>query len=141
MDKELELQGYSVDPATGFLEKKEKNTFGARAKTAFLKDLKKTGNQSKSLRDLGFTNDDFDFAVRKDLIFNKAYRGTLLEMRHELEGDLYTAGLEGNAKKAQMWLQAFFPETYKPSAAKPAKKEATNPVLDALYDKAMETNK
>ncbi len=134
MLKDDELTGYTADPATGFLEKAEKNSFGARAKTAFLKDLKKTGNQSKSLRDLGFTNEDFDFALRKDLIFKKAYNNTLLEMRHDLEGDLYVSGLAGDTKKAQMWLQAFFPETYKPSAAKKTKQATVDP-LEALYKK------
>ncbi len=129
-----ELDGYVVDPATGFLEKNEKNSFGAYEKTRFLKDLKKTGNQSKSLRCLGLTNTEFDFALRKDLIFKKAYRETLLEMRHDIEGDLYTGALEGDTKKAQMWLQAFFPEVYKPSAANRKAKPSVDP-LDALYKK------
>ncbi len=129
-----DLAGYAQDPATGFLEKAEKNSFGARVKTAFLKDLKKTGNQSKSLRDLGFTNEDFDVALRKDLIFKKAYLNTLLEMRHDLEGEMYTAGLNGDAAKARLWLQAHFPETYKPAAAKKTKQAATDP-LEALYKK------
>ncbi len=134
MLKDDELSGYLADPATGFLEKNKNNSFGAFEKTKFLKLLKKTGNQSKSLGDVGCVNEEFDFALRKDLIFKKAYANTLLEMRHELEGDLYVSGLAGNPKKAQMWLQAFFPETYKPSAAKRPKREAVDP-LEALYKK------
>lgn len=129
-----DLNGFVADAATGFLEKNEKTPFGAREKTAFLKDLKSTGNQSKSLDKVGARNEDFDLALRKDLIFNKAYRNTLLEMRHDLEGDMYTSGLAGDAKKAQMWLQAFFPETYKPSAVSKKAKPTVDP-LDALYKK------
>lgn len=125
----------AVDPATGFIEKNDKNSFGPREKTAFLKDLKRTGNQSRCLDKLGCTNADFDEALRKDLVFNRAYRNTLLEMRHELEGDLYTAGLDGDAKKAMAWLQAFFPEVYKPGAARSTKKDKDTSVLDALYKK------
>ncbi len=123
-----------IDPATGFLEKNEKNSFGPREKTAFLKDLKRTGNQSKSLDRLGVTNELFDFALQKDLTFKRAYRNTLLEMRHDIEGDLYTGALEGDTKKAQMWLQAFFPEVYKPSAANRKAKPSVDP-LDVLYKK------
>ncbi len=129
-----EKNEYIADPATGFLEKNEKNSFNAREKTAFLKDLKKTGNQSKSLRDLGKTNEEFDLALRKDLIFNKAYRNTLLEMRHEIEGHLYTSALAGKTKEAHLWLQAFFPETYKPSASRKPTKSTVDP-LEALYKK------
>ncbi len=129
-----DLDGFVADPATGFLEKNEKNPFGAKEKTAFLKDLKKTGNQSKSLDQVGVTNEQFDFSLRKDLIFNKAYRNTLLEMRHEIEGNLYTAALAGKAKEALLWLQAFFPETYKPSAASKKAKPTVDP-LEHLYKK------
>ncbi len=134
MLKDDELTGYAVDPATGFLEKNKNNSFGAFEKTKFLKDLKRTGNQSKCLDSLGCTNAEFDFALRKDLIFKKAYNNTLLEMRHEIEGHLYTAALAGKAKESLLWLQAFFPETYKPSAAKRPKREAVDP-LEALYKK------
>ncbi len=123
-----------IDPATGFLEKNEKNSFGPREKTAFLKDLKRTGNQSKSLDQVGATNEDFDLALRKDLTFNRAYRNTLLQMRHDIEGNLYTAAIDGKAKEALLWLQAFFPETYKPSAANRKTKPTVDP-LDALYKK------
>ncbi len=125
-----------IDPATGFLEKNEKNSFGPREKTAFLKDLKRTGNQSRSLDHLGVTNEEFDSALRKDLTFSKAYRNTLLEMRHDLEGALYTDGLAGDATKARIWLQAYFPEVYKPAAGKGAKKDKDTSVIDALYKKA-----
>lgn len=128
-----------IDPATGFLEKNKNFLFGAREKTAFLKHLKKTGNQSRSLDLLGVTNEEFDFHLQKDLVFNKAYRNTLLEMRHELEGNLYTAGLNGSAKEAQMWLQAFFPEVYKPSASKAPKRDRGDDTINALYEKAKST--
>ncbi len=134
MLKDDELSGYATDPATGFLEKNKNNSFGAFEKTKFLKDLKRTGNQSKCLDSLGCTNAEFDFALRKDLIFKSAYSNTLLEMRHALEGAMYRHGLAGDAKKAQMWLQAFFPETYKPSAATKRAKPAVDP-LEALYKK------
>lgn len=129
-----DLNEYTRDSATGFLEKLEKNAFNAREKTAFLKDLKRTGNQSKSLDKLGTTNEQFDLALRKDLSFNKAYRNTLLEMRHEIEGNLYTSALEGKTKEAHLWLQAFFPETYKPSAATKKAKPTVDP-LEGLYKK------
>lgn len=134
MDEELKQLGYFEDPATGFLDKKEKNTFGAFEKTKFLKALKVHGNQSKAAHDLGYSIRVIDLHLRKDLVFKQAHEETLLEMRHEIEGDLYTAGLAGNAKKAQMWLQAFFPETYKPTSRPVTKKDDTS-AIDALYKK------
>jgi hypothetical protein len=68
------------------------------------------------------------------LKFNRAYRNTLLEMRHDIEGNLYQAALAGKAKEALLWLQAFFPETYKPSAAVKKAKPAVDP-LEGLYKK------
>ncbi len=134
MLKDDELSGYVADPATGFLEKNKNNSFGAFEKTKFLKDLKRTGNQSRILDSLGCTNAEFDFALRKDLKFKAAYANALLEMRHEIEGNLYTAALRGKTKESQVWLQAFFPETYKPSAAKRTKQATVDP-LEALYKK------
>ncbi len=130
----LETNEYIADPATGFLEKNEKNSFGAFEKTRFLKDLKKTGDQSKILDSLGCTNEEFDFAMRKDVVFKRAYANTLLEMRHKIEGHLYTSAIAGKTKEAHLWLQAFFPETYKPSAATKKAKPTVDP-LEALYKK------
>ncbi len=134
MLKDDELSGYSKDSVTGFLEKAEKNSFGAREKTAFLKAFKTHGNQSKAMHDLGYSYAVLEFHLRKDLIFNRAFQETLLEMRHLLESAMYTAGVSGKSKDAETWLKAHFPETYKPSAAKRPKREAVDP-LEALYKK------
>lgn len=129
-----DLDGYKQDSATGFLEKAEKNSFNAREKTAFLKALKSHGNQSKAAHDLGYSYEVLELHLRKDLIFNKAFRATLLEMRHLLEGAMYTAGVQGKSKDAETWLKAHFPETYKPSAATKRSKPAVDP-LEGLYKK------
>ncbi len=129
-----DLDEFVADPATGFHEKNKNNSFGAFEKTRFLKDLKRTGNQSKCLDQVGATNEEFDLALRKDLSFKRAYHNTLLEMRHEIEGKLYGAALAGKSKEAHIWLQAFFPETYKPSAATKKAKPTVDP-LEALYKK------
>lgn len=134
MLKDNELDGYTADPATGFLEKAEKNSFGARDKTAFLKAFKTHGNQSKAMHDLGYSYTILEFHRRKDLIFNKAFEETLLEMRHILESAMYTAGVSGKSKDAETWLKAHFPDVYKPSAAKRTKQAAVDP-LEALYKK------
>jgi len=132
-----ELIGYIADTATGFLEKNEKNTFSAYEKTKFLKALKLHGNQSKAARDLGYSFDIIELHLRKDLIFNKAFKQTLLEMRHDLESTLYTAGLDGDGRKAKIWLDVHFPEAYKPGARTVPKKERDTSVIDDLYDKAV----
>ncbi len=130
-----ETNEYSVDPATGFLEKNEKNSFSPMEKTKFLKDFKRTGNQTKCAHDLGYSFRVIEEHLRKDLAFKRAFEEVLLEMRHEIEGELYSKALNGKTKEAHLWLQAHFPEIYKPSAVRPAKKEASNPVVDALYEK------
>lgn len=129
-----ETNEYTQDSATGFLEKNEKNSFNAREKTAFLKAFKNHGNQSKAMHDLGYKYDVLEFHLRKDLIFNKAFRETLLEMRHLLESAMYTAGVNGKSKDAETWLKAHFPETYKPSAASKKAKPTVDP-LEGLYKK------
>ncbi len=129
------LDGYSIDPVTGFLEKKEKNSFGPREKTAFLKEFKRTGNQSKSAHGLGYEFETVEWHFRNDHVFNRAFHAVLMELRHELEGDLLSRARKGGSKEAQMWLQAHFPETYKPSAAKQPKKPDSSAVLDGLYKK------
>lgn len=133
-----ELIGYIADSATGFLEKNEKNTFNAYEKTKFLKALKTHGNQSKAARDLGYNFEIIELHLRKDLIFNKAFKRTLLEMRHDLESTLYVAGLDGDGRKAKIWLDVHFPADYKPNARTAGKKEKDTSVIDALYDKAIE---
>lgn len=133
-----ELSGYIRDNVTGFLESGEKNTFNAYEKTKFLKAFKIHGNQSKAARDLGYSFEIIELHLRKDLIFNKAFKTTLLEMRHDLEATLYTAGLDGDGRKAKIWLDVHFPADYKPSARTAPKKDKDTSVMDALYSKAIE---
>jgi len=136
IDADLEKLGYSIDSATGFLEKKQgENEFNPKQKTAFLKAMKTHGNQSKAAHDLGFSFKIIEWHLRKDLIFNEAYKETLLEMRHLLEGELYQAGLNGKSREANLWLSAHFPETYK-AGAKAANKAPKNDHLDKLYEES-----
>lgn len=135
MDEQLTQLGYFEDPVTGFLEKKEKNSFGPREKTAFLKEFKRTGNQSKSAHSLGYEFETVEWHFRNDRIFNRAFQAVLMELRHELEGDLLSRARKGGSKEAQMWLQAHFPETYKASASKQPKKNDSSAVIDDLYRK------
>ncbi len=124
----------TIDPATGFLEKNEKFLFGAKGKTLFLKALKRHGNQTAAADEAGVPYETVEEHLRIDLTFRKAFRATLLEMRHTIEGKFYVAALRGEASEAKMWLQAFFPETYRPGAGKPSSKDKADP-LDALYKK------
>lgn len=124
-----------IDPATGFLEKNEKFEFGAKGKTQFLKALKRHGNQTAAADEAGVPYETVEEHLRIDHVFSKAFRAAMVEMRHTIEGRLYTAALKGETKQAQMWLQAFFPEIYKPSAARTAKKDTS--VIDALYQKTL----
>lgn len=141
LDEELKQMGYIEDTVTGFLEKiLEKNenpAFNAKEKTAFLKALKTHGNQSKAAHDLGFSYKEVQWHLRKDLIFKEAFEETLLEMRHRLEGELYKAGLEGNAREAKMWLESHFPSDYRPSQKKEAKKDKKHSEIDDLYDRSL----
>ncbi len=124
----------TIDPATGFLEKNEKFIFGAKGKTLFLKALKRHGNQTAAADESGVPYETVEEHLRIDLTFHRAFRATLLEMRHTIEGKFYVAALRGEASEAKMWLQAFFPETYRPSAGNSKQKPTTDP-LDALYKK------
>ena len=125
----------TVDPATGFVEKNEKFFFGAKAKTLFLKALKDHGNQTAAADKAGVPFATVEEHLRIDLAFKRAFRATMLEMRHILEGKLYTTAMKGGTKEAKMWLEVFFPETYKPS--KSSKPEKDSSVIDDLYKKSL----
>lgn len=137
MDEQLTQLGYFEDPVTGFLEKKEKNSFSPREKTAFLKEFKRTGNQTKCAHALGYEFETIEWHFRNDQAFNKAFHAVLLELRHEIEGEMLAQARKGKSKEAMMWLQAHFPETYKPSANKGTKKPDNSAFIDALYRKAI----
>lgn len=130
----VDSEKFKRDPATGFLESSEENAFNARKKTAFLKNLKMHGNQSKAAHDLGHSYKIVAEALRKDLIFKEAFDETLLEMRHKLEAELYKGGLGGRSKDALSWLTAHFREDYGP-ARKDKPKKVNNQEIDSLYDK------
>lgn len=132
-----ELVGYNVDKATGFLEKKADNSFNAYEKTRFLKAFKLHGDQSKAAGTLGYPFEVVSIHLKHDPAFAKAFRATLLEMRHELEGKMYRAGLQGSSKDAKIWLDAHFPETYKPSAKIAHRKAPGDARIDDLYDKSI----
>ena len=125
---------------TGFLiDDTEDPIFEPHHKTAFLKALKRHGNQSKASDDLGFPFKIILKHLAKDLIFKERYEETLLEMRHAIEGKLYSKGLKnGGGREAKMWLEAHFPDDYAPASKKPARKEKENPLLEGLLKKAGE---
>lgn len=142
LDEELEKMGYIEDKVTGFLVKNlEKNpgenTLLPRHKTLFLKSLKTHGNQSKAAHDMGFPYSEILWHIQKDLVFQEAYRATLLEMRHKLEGELYLAGLDGKSREAKIWLEAHFPAEYKASNKPLVKKDKKDTEIDNLYDKSL----
>ncbi len=121
----------AIDAVTGFLDGK----VSPKAKTGFLQGLKTTGNQSIAADKQGFTWPEIAQELASDLKFKESYDETLLKMRHAIESKLYLAGLAGKAKEGLIWLQAHFPETYKPALNKKPKKaenHALNRILDGL---------
>ncbi len=129
-----DLEGYSVDSVTGFMETADKSGFNPKDKTAFLRALKTHGNQSKAAHDLGFSYRIVAEHLRKDLIFNEAFQEALLEMRHKLESELYKAGIAGKSKDALVWLGAHFPADYGTKKQAPPKK-TSNQEVDNLFEK------
>lgn len=134
LSETLRLKGFILDKVTGFLENTDKNFFNPKDKTSFLKAFKTHGNQSKAAHDLGFPYKIIEWHLREDKAFYEAYRETLIEMKHNLEGKLFTKGLQGNSKDAKLWLETNFPEEYKPVAGKSLKKD-NKKTIDDLYER------
>ena len=134
IEKKLENNNEVIDQVTGFLVSEK---LSIRSKTSFLKALKILGNQSSAAEKQGISWSEMENELRKDLIFNKAYLEVLTDMKHELEGILYTKAIEKkDAKSAILWLSAKFPEEYRAGTKKTEKKQSK----DKIFDSLLETN-
>lgn len=130
------MENFEIDKVTGYLENNEESGIKPIHKTAFLKSLKTTGNQSSAASRLGFTWAEMEAELGKDLKFKQAYDATLLEMKHQLESILFMRAIEKkDAKTAVLWLQAKFPSEYRAGAKQVGKKDNKENLFDNLLGK------
>lgn len=134
MEEKQEVpQGYKVCEVTGYLESLDGKGISPRIKTAFLKSFKKTGDKTRSIESQGFRYSELEWHLQNDHRFQYDLKETLLAMKHEIEGVMFTQALEnrGDASRRE-WLQVNFPEEYVKKALPKGQKQKSR--LDGLLD-------
>lgn len=126
MDQNLE----NVDPVTGYLQIVDSQLMAAKQKTLFLKDLQRNGDESAAADKAGVTHAVVKLHIKNDPLFNKAYKDTLLSMKHEIEGKMFRSGKIATGHK--LWLERYFPEEYVSKRFLEKKKPKQETAVDRL---------
>lgn len=126
-------EGYRLCSATGYLESLDGTGVSVKAKTAFLKHFKKSGDKTKAIELQGFRFTDLEWHLVNDQTFKRDYRETLLAMKHELESIQYENAFKASGHRdRQLWLETNFPEEYGKKALPKGQKQKSK--LDTLLD-------
>lgn len=126
-----EVSEVAIDSVTGYREPDRASSIKPKDKTAFLKGYRESGDISAAANRLGYKASQMLHALKIDKAFNTDFKEVKLDMKHELEGLMYTKGLTNNGHKERLtWLEAQFPEEYGKKKQEPPKKE--NPVISRL---------
>lgn len=106
-------EGFRVCTITGYLESLDGTGVTVKAKSAFLKHFKKSGDKTKAIETQGFRFTDLEWHLQNDANFKRDYRETLLAMKHELESMMYESAFKASGHRdRQKWLEVNFPDEY-----------------------------
>lgn len=125
---------YKKCDVTGYLERLDGKGISPRIKTAFLKSFKKTGDKTRSIESQGYRYSELEWHLQHDAQFAQDLKETLVAMKHEIEGVMFTQALEnrGDASRKE-WLQVNFPDEYIKKTGLP-KGQKQKSRLDGLLD-------
>lgn len=124
---------FRICTITGYLESLDGTGVTVKAKTAFLKHFKKSGDKTKAIETQGYRFTDLEWHLQNDTTFKRDYRETLLAMKHELESMMYENAFKTSGHRdRQKWLEVNFPEEYGKITLPKGQKQKSK--LDGLFD-------
>lgn len=120
----------NVDPVTGFLKMIDSQQMEPRQKTLFLKTFRSGGDEGAAADKALVPLNTVKLHLQKDPVFQQAYKDTLVEMKHEIEGKMFRTGKIATGHR--LWLERYFPEEYVSKRFLEKKKPKKETAVDRL---------